>query len=91
MEFAEKLEKIEKLNRERKQLEENIARLVKLNVYDHTGTHGQQFFVEFGGGSTHVKEYIRNNEFGDLVTDFFVGIWTDRREKVLMELEDLIK
>ena len=73
------------------QMQENIDRLNSLNKYDHSDLSCRSFFIEFGGGSTHVRYFPKNNEIGDLITEFFVGLFGEIAKKASDEIDSLLK
>lgn len=60
-------------------MEENISRLKELNKYDHEKEDKiRPFSIEFGGGSTHVRDFILSNEEGNKIEAFFIDLWEKR-------------
>lgn len=76
-------------------MQENIDRLRSLNQYDHEedakSASSGRFFIEFGGSSTHVRYFPKDNEIGDSITEFFVDLFGGIRNAARSEIESLIK
>lgn len=75
-------------------MQDKADKLKSLNQYDHTETvssSSRPFFIEFGGGCTHVKYFPKDNEIGDSITEFFVGLFSKIAATAWAEIDALIK
>lgn len=71
-------------------MQEKKERLKQLNKYDHSDSC-QPFFVEIGGGGTHIKYYPKDNELGDSITVFFTEIFSKLEANAEKALSELLK
>lgn len=92
---ADKAKKVADLLKIANEMQDKADKLTTLNHYDHTETgtsaSEQPFFVDFGGGSTHVRYFPKDNKIGDSITEFFVGLFSDIAGKAWTEIDAIIK
>ncbi len=92
---ADKAKKVADLLKIANEMQDKADRLKSLNQYDHTETgtsaSGQPFFVQLGGGATHVKYFPKDNKIGDSITEFFVGLFSDIAATAWAEIDGIIK
>ncbi len=75
-------------------MQEKKKRLQTLNHYDHeeTGTSNSQqpFFIEVGGGSTHIRYFPKNNDIGNIITLCLLGVFADIETEAEQRLAELL-
>ncbi len=73
-------------------MQEKKGNIIQLNKYDHTvpGTSYAPFSIKFGGRSTRVSYFPKNNEIGDAITTFFVDIFSKIEAEAEQKLSKLL-
>ena len=92
MDMIEKAKEIGRLLKLIESDKEHISRIRELNKYDHENNGGtyEQLCIKFCGRNSHTYLYIKDNDMGDSIQEFFTELLQSRIMKAEEELRGLM-